>query len=84
MAVPETPPWKDSAALEAELLELKQRYGRLSPQEHARLSQLRLGFDQPMAPGMPVSEPAPAAPAAPPPDFSNPRRKKLRSTFKVR
>jgi hypothetical protein len=78
-------PLNESEKLEFQLLELQERFGRLSDIERDRLKQFKYLREQPMAPGMPVSAP-PAEPSpgiVNPHDFRNPRRK-LKSKFIVR
>ena len=77
-------PLNASEKLEFQLLELQERFGRLSDTERDRLKQFKFLREQPMAPGMPVSAPAEApAPSVHPHDFRNPKRK-LKSKFIVR
>ena len=79
-------PLNESEKLEFQLLELQERFGRLSDAERDRLKQYKYLREQPMAPGMPVSVPVPVE-APPvivnPHDFRNPKRK-LKSKFIVR
>lgn len=76
-------PMPDLLNLERELLSLRESYAKLTPVQAARLRELRLKGDQPMAPGMPVPPPVPSQPVVPPPDFSAPRRHH-RIRFRVR
>ena len=77
-------PLNPNEKLEFQLLELQERFGRLSDAERDRLKQYKYLSEQPMAPGMPVTAPADAPPRiANPHDFRNPKRK-LKSKFIVR
>ena len=78
-------PLNESEKLEFQLLELQERFGRLSAVERDRLKQFKFLREQPMAPGMPVTAPTvqPAPDTLNPHDFRNPKRK-LKSKFIVR